>query len=163
MYRPQLFKKDPSCPKKARQDFSQQPKYKGENHPTTFNNPIWLNETKKDSRPWKCRCYPPFSHLVRIPQSNVHEVSPIKFVQIYPLASSGSENQKVVAPHRLKNWWLTLLTFANYPGNYMNMRASVSVFTGFLQTFNQKPVSQNINLSPSPSPSTNIFWKNRSW
>ena len=39
-----------------------------------------------------------------------------------------------------------LLTFANHPGNYLNMRASVSVFTGFLQTFNQKPVSQNISL-----------------
>ena len=37
-------------------------------------------------------------------------------------------------------------TFANHPGNYLNMRASVSVFTGFLQTFNQKPVSQNISL-----------------
>ena len=45
-----------------------------------------------------------------------------------------------------QNGWSNLLTFADYPGNYLNMRASVSVFTGFLQTFNQKPVSQNISL-----------------
>jgi hypothetical protein len=47
---------------------------------------------------------------------------------------------------QIKNPCTGVWTFANHPGNYLNMRASVSVFTGFLQTFNQKPVSQNISL-----------------
>ena len=74
-----------------------------------------------------------------------------KFVRENPARPNifwGKSSISGTNPHTkcFKKVTIRLWTFANHPGNYLNMRASVSVFTGFLQTFNQKPVSQNISL-----------------